>query len=206
MWVAFLEDIWGIRFKYHQVHKLFSISVNFLIDVCHRVLVFPEGCRLWFLSHMSWDVNWFSKQSAVTLTFSFGWYVIPKGPWTVVGAFGPSLFISDFTVGHRTCGVTSHSLPFLSHRSSAFIWVIPLMAFTTQLTAILHAGSRVTCHSFLSHLSCFNRLSGPGVTWSSKWKTVGRWSESRVSETMICDSQTFLCTTITSTSPFPAGE
>jgi hypothetical protein len=32
------------------------------------------------------------------------------------------------------------------------------------------------------------------------------WSESTISETMISDSRTFLCTTISSTSPFPVRE
>jgi hypothetical protein len=35
---------------------------------------------------------------------------------------------------------------------------------------------------------------------------IDRWSESRISETMTSDSRTFLCTTISSTSPFSAGE
>jgi hypothetical protein len=55
-----------------------------------------------------------------------------------------------------------------------------------------------------------NLLTGPErfivLTWSSKRKTTGRWSESRISEMMTSDSRTFLCTTISSTSPFPAGE
>jgi hypothetical protein len=34
----------------------------------------------------------------------------------------------------------------------------------------------------------------------------GRWYESRSSETMTSDSRIFLCTTILSTLPFPAGE
>jgi hypothetical protein len=38
----------------------------------------------WFSWHKSWDVNWFSKQCAITLVFSFGWHVIPNGPWTAV--------------------------------------------------------------------------------------------------------------------------
>jgi hypothetical protein len=34
-----------------------------------------------------------------------------------------------------------------------------LMVFVTQLTAILQAGSQVTCHSFLNLHICFNRVS-----------------------------------------------
>jgi hypothetical protein len=39
--------------------------------------------------------------------------------------------------------------------------------------------------------------------WSSKWKIIGRWSESRMSETMTSDLQTFLCTTIWTRHHFP---
>jgi hypothetical protein len=34
---------------------------------------------------------------------------------------------------------------FVSHRSSAFLRVIRLIDFVTQLTAVLHAGSLVSC-------------------------------------------------------------
>jgi hypothetical protein len=50
---------------------------------------------------------------------------------------------------------------FSSHRSNAFLRVILLMALAKQLTAVLHAGSRVTCHSFLNLLLCFNTLFRP---------------------------------------------
>jgi hypothetical protein len=42
---------------------------------------------------------------------------------------------------------TSALLIFVSHRSSAFLRVILLIAFETQLTAVLHAGSQVSCHN-----------------------------------------------------------
>jgi hypothetical protein len=38
-------------------------------------------------------VNSFSKQSAITLAFPFGWYVIPKQSWTADGAFLSSLHL-----------------------------------------------------------------------------------------------------------------
>jgi hypothetical protein len=137
----------------------------------------------------------------------------------------------------------------------------------TQINAVLHAGSRATCHSFLNFPLCFSRPFRPGsalfrsdsvcllvdnlyaeatevvklraevicilgeinsearhwnryqyvnlsskrerflvVIWSSKWKTIDRWFETTISETMISDSRTFLCTTIASTSPFAAEE
>jgi hypothetical protein len=54
------------------------------------VWILVSTCCSWFLSHRSCDVNWFYKQSAITLAFLFGWYGIPTGPGTVVGAFGLS--------------------------------------------------------------------------------------------------------------------
>jgi hypothetical protein len=44
------------------------------------------------------------------------------------------------------------------------------------------------------------------LTWSNNCKMTGRWSEARMLETMTSNSQTFLCTTISSTSPFSTGE
>jgi hypothetical protein len=170
--------------------------------------------------------------------------------------------------------MTSQFPTFVSHRSNALLRVIRLMVLETELTAVIHAGFRVTCHSFLSLRLCFSRLSKPGrsllksesvmllvesmyaeaigagksraalsafspeliwilgviiwdarlwsrsqslnlstgserfpiVIWSSKWKTIGRWQESRISETITSDSRTFLCRRISSTAPFPAGE
>jgi hypothetical protein len=92
------------------------------------------------------------------LWFSRSGDVIPKFPWTAVGTFGQSLFISDFAIDHRAWGVTSQFPTFVSHRSSAFLRVIRLMVSATQLTAVLHAGSPVTCHNFLNIRLCFNTL------------------------------------------------
>jgi hypothetical protein len=125
----------------------------------------------WFLSQKSWYVNWFSKQSAITLTFSFGWYVIPKGPWIAAGAFGPSLFIRDFAIGYRAWGVTSQFSTFVSHCCSAFLRVIRLMVLETQLSAVLHYGSRVICHSFLNLRLCFSKFSRSGISLLM-WKSV----------------------------------
>jgi hypothetical protein len=58
--------------------------------------------------------------------------------------------------------VSSQFFTFVSHRSSAFLRVIRLMVLATQLSAVLHAGSQVTFHSFLNLLLCFSRLSRPG--------------------------------------------
>jgi hypothetical protein len=63
----------------------------------------------------------------------------------------PQSFRCDLTVPY-----------FFSHRSIALLRVIRLMVLETQLITVSHAGSRVTCHSFLNLLSSFSRLSGSG--------------------------------------------
>jgi hypothetical protein len=62
-------------------------------------------------------------------------------------------------MGQIAWGVTSVLLIFVSHRSSVFLRVIHLIDFVTQLTAVLHAGSLVSCHNFLSLRLCFNSRS-----------------------------------------------
>jgi hypothetical protein len=222
--VVFLEDAWGIRLQYRQVHKPFSISMSLYIS---HGLTFSNGVsstdtsRSWtlvatghscFSSHRSWDANWFCKQYAIALAFLFWWYVIPKASWTTVDAVdqavsrwlpaaaarvrarvwsigiccgqsgtgagtigqlvadvpsGPSL---DSThplcelkwIGHRAWGVTSQFSIFVSRRSNAFLRIIRLTILATELTAVLRAGSRVTCHRFLNLRLCFSRLSSSG--------------------------------------------
>jgi hypothetical protein len=51
---------------------------------------------------------------------------------------------------------------FVSHRSSAFFRIMRLIVFETQFTAVLHAGSLVSCHNFLIFLLYLNRRSRPG--------------------------------------------
>jgi hypothetical protein len=60
--------------------------------------------------------------------------------------------------------VTAQFPSFASHHLTAFLWFVHLMVLVTQLTAVLHAGSRVTCYSFLNLCLCFSRLSRPGVS------------------------------------------
>jgi hypothetical protein len=48
---------------------------------------------------------------------------------------------------------------FLAYCLSTFLQVFCLMGLTTQLTVVLHAGSRVIVHSFLSHCLCIRKLS-----------------------------------------------
>jgi hypothetical protein len=79
-----------------------------------------------------------------------------------VGALGPSLFTRDFTMGHIASGVILALHILVSHRSSAFFRVIFLIDLVTQLTAVLHAGSLVSCHNFRILCLCYNKRSRPG--------------------------------------------
>jgi hypothetical protein len=112
--------------------------------------------------HSSYNLNWFSKQSAIVLAFSNGLKVKQRGPRIAVGAFGPSLFMRDFAIGHAARGVTSVFATFVSHRSSAFLRVNRLIDFATQSTVVLHAGALVSCHNFSSLFFGFNSRSKPG--------------------------------------------
>jgi hypothetical protein len=100
-------------------------------------------------------------QSAIALAFYHERNIRPEGSWIAVGALDPSFFSRDFAVGHIAWGVTSE-LPNFSHRSSANLRVIRLIGFVTQLTAVSHAGSIVSCHNFLTLRLCFSSRSRPG--------------------------------------------
>jgi hypothetical protein len=60
--------------------------------------------------------------------------------------------------------VTSALPIFVSHRSSAFLRVTLLIAFDTQLTAVLHVGSLVYFRNFPSLSLCFNNRSKTGIS------------------------------------------
>jgi hypothetical protein len=79
-----------------------------------------------------------------------------------VTALGPSLFVTDFAMGHIAGGVSSVFGSFVSHRSSSFFRVMRLTDFETQLTVVLHPGSLVSCHNFLILSLYFNSRSRPG--------------------------------------------
>jgi hypothetical protein len=111
---VFLEDGWGIHLECYLFHKPFPILISLLIAAHHSMLHFAKWyclqmcAQLAFLvfNHRSrflwsrlWCLKWFYNQSVVTLPFSFGCYVIPKGPWTF-GVFSHSIFTSHFAVGH----------------------------------------------------------------------------------------------------------
>jgi hypothetical protein len=58
-------------------------------------------------------------------------------------------------MGQIALGVHSLLPLFVSHRSSrssTFLRVIRLIDFVTQLTAVLQAGSLVSCHKFLASI------------------------------------------------------
>jgi hypothetical protein len=44
------------------------------------------------------------------------------------------------------------------------------------------------------------------LTWYRMWNSICKWSEYRITEIMTSESMIFLCTTISSTSPFPTRE
>jgi hypothetical protein len=89
----------------------------------------------------------------------------PKRPSIADGAFGPPLFERDFAIGHTARGVPLQFASFVSNLSSALFQTILLIFRTTQLTAILHAGSLVSCHNCLSFLLCFNKQSRPNSSY-----------------------------------------
>jgi hypothetical protein len=79
-----------------------------------------------------------------------------------VGTLGPTLFVRDFAEGPYSPKYDLGASYFSPHRSSALLGVIRLIDFATQLTAVLHAGSLISCHNFLSlHFSLRSR-SKPG--------------------------------------------
>jgi hypothetical protein len=60
--------------------------------------------------------------------------------------------------------VTSQFSVLITHRSSTLFRAILLVALVTQFTAVSHAGTRVSCHNFLSLClvsSSLSRLDGP---------------------------------------------
>jgi hypothetical protein len=129
-------------------HGLF-LSGGLLSTAWSRVWSLASTRRSWFSSHRSWCVNWFSKQTEIALAFSDGWNLRTEGAWMAVGALGQSLFRRDFAMGQIAWGVTSLLPIFVSNRSSAFLRIIRLIDFVTQLIAVLHAGSLVSSHNFL---------------------------------------------------------
>jgi hypothetical protein len=103
----------------------------------------------WFLSHRSWDLNWFSKQSTVVLAFWFRCYVIPKGP-----SVHP--FSWDFTIGKTVLLITFWHGPHRKHCYPLLLWkhaclwscysVMPVSAgFSSCLEKI--------CHNMNSHVT-----------------------------------------------------
>jgi hypothetical protein len=165
----------GLLGRWHlECHQFFREFINFckshgrilsgglLSTASSRALILAYTRRSLFSSPKSCGVNCFSKQSAIALAFSNGRNFRPKGPQEAVGALGPTLFRRDFAVGSILWGVTSQLPIFVSHRSRAFFRVIRPICFVTQLTAVLHAGSLVSCHIFRRLCLYFNYRSRLG--------------------------------------------
>jgi hypothetical protein len=118
-----LGGAWSVYLECHQFRMPFSLSSNSLVSVSHMVLfyrgwgdLYTDSSSAWtlastqrsrYLSHKSWCVNWFFKQSAVALAFSGGWNIRPEGPWIIIGVLGSSLHRRDFAMGQIAWGVTS---------------------------------------------------------------------------------------------------
>jgi hypothetical protein len=81
---------------------------------------------------------------------------------------GPLTFLEklDFARGHIALGVSSHltvfylGFPFFKCPFP----VILLIVLVIQFNAVLHAGSRVSCHNFLSLFLCSSSRSMPGIS------------------------------------------
>jgi hypothetical protein len=103
----------------------------------------------WFSSHMSCGVNIFSKESAIALALSTGWNLSTEAPWMAVGALGPSLFVTDFPMGHIACGFSSVFANRVSHHSSAFfrvvVWLISVV-YSHWIANVL-ARTVLLCHT-----------------------------------------------------------
>jgi hypothetical protein len=138
------------------------ISRGLLSTASSRAWTLASTRHSWFSSHKSCGENWFSKQSAIALVFSSIRNCRPEEPWLAVGAPGSLLLMRNFAMGHIPWGVMSQLAIFVSYCSSAFFWVIRLIDSVTQLTAVFHAGSLVSCHNFLSLCLCSNNRSRPG--------------------------------------------
>jgi hypothetical protein len=166
-----LRHSFGMQQNHRTCLVLVSISVfrycltllwgNWCLQ-SEAVLALASTHGAWVLSHTSWGVNSFSKQSAIALAFSSRWYWRPRGPWIAVGAHDPTWFKRDLATGQIPWGVTLQLPTFVSHCLSAFLWVILLIILVTQLTAVLQAESLVSCHNFLSLCPCFNSHSKLG--------------------------------------------
>jgi hypothetical protein len=67
-------------------------------------------------------------------------------------------FLRDFAIGRP------QFLIVFSYRSCVFLRINLLIDFATRLNSVLHPGSLVSCHSFLSSRFSFNRQSNPGMS------------------------------------------
>jgi hypothetical protein len=168
--MVFLEGAWSIRLEYHQFNLPFFNFKEFIIfckphgltfsgrsltTATSRARTVASTCRSWFSSHSLCGVNCFSKQSAIELALSPGWNFGPEGPWMAVGALGPSLFAMDFAMGHISWDVTSVFVNFVYHSSSGFFRIMRVIAFETQITAVIPG--------FFPQF--FKRRSRPGISF-----------------------------------------
>jgi hypothetical protein len=79
-------------------------------------------CRTCFSSHRSSDVNWFSKQSTITLAFSSGWYAIPK-----------SRPLEDFLALITCSPFTIRGEPIRDHHLKQFVYSVSIRCYERRV-------------------------------------------------------------------------
>jgi hypothetical protein len=127
------------------------LSEGFLFIDSSRAWTLASTRRLWFSSQRSWSVNWFSKQSAITLAVSNRRNLNHQSsisswcPWSIP-------LYNGFRIGPYSlrCDirVTSFLFPPFKCLSTGHSSVC-----ATQLTADLHAVSLISCTIFLAPAS-----------------------------------------------------
>jgi hypothetical protein len=109
LWRSQKHIQWNFWFIYIYIYTLQGLNFPNRISSkdANRTWTLVSTRRSLILSSRSQDVNRFSKQSTIALISSLRRYVSPKGPWTAVGAFLPSLSVSYFAIACKTWGMNS---------------------------------------------------------------------------------------------------
>jgi hypothetical protein len=167
-----------------------GVTSQFPILVFHRSSAFLRVIRLMVFVTWFTAVLHFSCHKFISLCFCFNRRSNP----------GRSLFKSETVILlveslYAEAIEAANSRAGLSASTPELIWILG----DTKSEAIFWNRSQSVNFSIGSERFLV-------VTWSSMWKSIGRWSYSRTSATMTSDSRTFWWTSISSTSPFPAGK
>jgi hypothetical protein len=127
-----------------------TLSGELMSTVSSRARTLATALLSCFSSQRSWCANLFPNKSTNTLDFSSGWDICLKGPRIAADAFGPSHFIRNFPTVQSAWGVIPKFPTFLPTFQVPFSksFLILAVLLVTQLTAVLHTGSLVSCHNF----------------------------------------------------------